>query len=97
MQTPKHIIPEWYFLWLYAILKFIPNKVVGILTLVVLLISFLMYPLYAFNNFKYNHILVIILLFLVLFDVGFFPITISLYGVIIYLSWVFMTLKYTFR
>ncbi len=30
IETPKHIIPEWYFLPLYSILKIIPNKSLGI-------------------------------------------------------------------
>jgi ubiquinol-cytochrome c reductase cytochrome b subunit len=29
MSTPKHIVPEWYFLPLYAILRAIPSKVGG--------------------------------------------------------------------
>jgi quinol-cytochrome oxidoreductase complex cytochrome b subunit len=33
VQTPRHIVPEWYFLVLYAILKSIPNKVGGVITL----------------------------------------------------------------
>jgi ubiquinol-cytochrome c reductase cytochrome b subunit len=31
--TPIHIKPEWYFLWLYAILRSIPNKLGGVLAL----------------------------------------------------------------
>ena len=27
--TPAHIVPEWYFLWVYAILRSIPNKLGG--------------------------------------------------------------------
>lgn len=34
MVTPEHIKPEWYFLFLYAVLRCIPNKVVGVLGLV---------------------------------------------------------------
>nr|YP_009527923.1 cytochrome b [Laqueus japonicus]AYI69522.1 cytochrome b [Laqueus japonicus] len=30
LVTPTHIMPEWYFLWLYAILRSIPNKVGGV-------------------------------------------------------------------
>jgi ubiquinol-cytochrome c reductase cytochrome b subunit len=29
--TPSHIRPEWYFLWLYAVLKVIPFNIVGFL------------------------------------------------------------------
>ena len=31
--TPTHIKPEWYFLWLYAILRSVPNKLGGVLAL----------------------------------------------------------------
>jgi len=34
LVTPVHIKPEWYFLWLYAILRSIPFKLGGILTIV---------------------------------------------------------------
>nr|FAA04186.1 TPA: cytochrome b [Cirrodrilus suzukii] len=30
--TPIHIKPEWYFLWVYAILRAIPNKLGGVIT-----------------------------------------------------------------
>lgn len=40
MSTPSHIVPEWYFLFAYAVLRAIPNKlggVVGLLCSVLLL------------------------------------------------------------
>jgi ubiquinol-cytochrome c reductase cytochrome b subunit len=33
LQTPPHIVPEWYFLPFYAILRAIPNKLMGVLAL----------------------------------------------------------------
>jgi ubiquinol-cytochrome c reductase cytochrome b/c1 subunit len=33
LQTPLHIVPEWYFLPFYAILRAIPNKLVGVIAL----------------------------------------------------------------
>ena len=33
MVTPAHIVPEWYFLCYYAILRAIPNKLLGVLAL----------------------------------------------------------------
>jgi len=33
MVTPAHIVPEWYFLPAYAILRSIPNKLLGVLAL----------------------------------------------------------------
>jgi ubiquinol-cytochrome c reductase cytochrome b subunit len=31
--TPKHIVPEWYFLPFYAILRSIPNKLAGVIAM----------------------------------------------------------------
>lgn len=33
LVTPIHIKPEWYFLWIYAILRSIPNKLGGVIAL----------------------------------------------------------------
>jgi ubiquinol-cytochrome c reductase cytochrome b subunit len=33
LQTPAHIVPEWYFLPFYAILRAIPNKLLGVVAL----------------------------------------------------------------
>jgi ubiquinol-cytochrome c reductase cytochrome b subunit len=33
MVTPEHIVPEWYFLPAYAILRAIPNKLLGVIAL----------------------------------------------------------------
>ena len=42
LVTPVHIMPEWYFLFAYAILRAIPNKLGGVLALVAsILILFL--------------------------------------------------------
>src|SRR5438067_12585572 len=30
MQTPNHIVPEWYLLPYYAILRSVPNKLLGV-------------------------------------------------------------------
>lgn len=32
-STPQHIVPEWYFLWVYAILRSIPNKAMGVIAI----------------------------------------------------------------
>jgi len=34
MQTPPHIVPEWYFLPFYAILRAIPSKMLGVAAMV---------------------------------------------------------------
>jgi ubiquinol-cytochrome c reductase cytochrome b subunit len=41
MVTPTQIVPEWYFLPLYAILRSIPDKLGGLLVLGVAFICFL--------------------------------------------------------
>jgi ubiquinol-cytochrome c reductase cytochrome b subunit len=45
LSTPPHIVPEWYFLPFYAILRSIPNKVMGVfgMFLSILTLYFLMY------------------------------------------------------
>ena len=45
LVTPVHIIPEWYFLYAYAILRCIPNKVRGVLGLVLSILVLLVIPL----------------------------------------------------
>ena len=43
LVTPPHIQPEWYFLFAYAILRSIPNKLGGVIALVAaILVLFLM-------------------------------------------------------
>lgn len=37
---PVHIVPEWYFLFAYAILRAIPNKVLGVLALLIRIVIF---------------------------------------------------------
>lgn len=43
--TPIHIKPEWYFLWIYAILRSVPNKLGGIVALISALVIVLIIPL----------------------------------------------------
>jgi ubiquinol-cytochrome c reductase cytochrome b subunit len=45
MVTPEHIVPEWYFLPAYAILRSIPNKLIGVLALFASLLVLLVLPL----------------------------------------------------
>jgi quinol-cytochrome oxidoreductase complex cytochrome b subunit len=42
--SPVHIIPEWYFLLFYAILRAIPNKRIGVLGLLRSILIFFMFP-----------------------------------------------------
>uniref|UniRef100_A0AAU6QG46 Cytochrome b n=1 Tax=Prionospio multibranchiata TaxID=3050093 RepID=A0AAU6QG46_9ANNE len=44
LVTPLHIQPEWYFLWLYAILRSIPNKLGGVAAMFGALLIFFFLP-----------------------------------------------------
>jgi len=46
LVTPTHIVPEWYFLPFYAILRAIPNKLNGVIVLVLAFVSILLFPLF---------------------------------------------------
>lgn len=50
LVTPVHIKPEWYFLWVYAILRSIPNKLGGVLALAAALLILFILPLSANIN-----------------------------------------------
>nr|AHA52498.1 cytochrome b [Cardiochiles fuscipennis] len=53
MITPVHIQPEWYFLFAYTILRSIPNKLSGVIALVLsILILILMSFMYLNNKFQ---------------------------------------------
>nr|QHZ87527.1 cytochrome b [Mesopodagrion tibetanum] len=46
LVTPVHIQPEWYFLFAYAILRSIPNKLGGVIALVMSIAILFILPLY---------------------------------------------------
>jgi ubiquinol-cytochrome c reductase cytochrome b subunit len=43
-STPQHIVPEWYFLWVYAILRSIPNKAMGVVAIALTFLSLIGLP-----------------------------------------------------
>nr|YP_010535816.1 cytochrome b [Coptotriche turpinia]UYB79014.1 cytochrome b [Coptotriche turpinia] len=49
LVTPIHIQPEWYFLFAYAILRSIPNKLGGVIALVMSIMMLFMLP-FTFNK-----------------------------------------------
>nr|YP_010627159.1 cytochrome b [Mecodina praecipua]WBK26850.1 cytochrome b [Mecodina praecipua] len=49
LVTPVHIQPEWYFLFAYAILRSIPNKLGGVIALVMSILIFIILP-FTFNK-----------------------------------------------
>nr|QJW33600.1 cytochrome b [Arge aurora] len=52
MNTPPHIKPEWYFLFAYAILRSIPNKLGGVIALFMSIIMLMFLPIYQPNKLK---------------------------------------------
>nr|WMV00386.1 cytochrome b [Maoricicada hamiltoni] len=63
LVTPKHIQPEWYFLFAYAILRSIPNKLGGVIALFMSIFILMFVPLLnnsnfmGLNNYPMNQIL----------------------------------------
>lgn len=49
LVTPIHIQPEWYFLFAYAILRSIPNKLGGVIALILSIAILFIMPLYKSN------------------------------------------------
>nr|YP_010954486.1 cytochrome b [Euparatettix tridentatus]WMV02041.1 cytochrome b [Euparatettix tridentatus] len=54
LVTPPHIQPEWYFLFAYAILRSIPNKLGGVIALMSSIMITLIMPFYNKSNFQGN-------------------------------------------
>nr|AWV83274.1 cytochrome b [Kosemia yezoensis] len=63
LVTPKHIQPEWYFLFAYAILRSIPNKLGGVIALFMSIFILMFVPILnnsnfmSLNNYPVNQIL----------------------------------------
>nr|AEG25318.1 cytochrome b [Philotrypesis pilosa] len=56
MVTPVHIQPEWYFLFAYAILRSIPNKLGGVIALLLSILILMILPFnmsYKMKGFKF--------------------------------------------
>jgi ubiquinol-cytochrome c reductase cytochrome b subunit len=52
MQTPASIVPEWYLLPFYAILRSIPDKLLGVLSMFVAILILLVLPFTDTSNIK---------------------------------------------
>lgn len=52
LVTPVHIQPEWYFLFAYAILRSIPNKLGGVIALAIAVIVLIFLPHFRKPNFR---------------------------------------------
>ena len=53
LKTPLHIVPEWYFLPFYTILRSIPNKLLGIIAMISAILVLLVVP-YLNNSYVAN-------------------------------------------
>jgi len=54
IKTPEHIKPEWYFLFAYCILRRVPNKLGGVIGLVIRIVILIFLPLMSKRFFKFN-------------------------------------------
>jgi ubiquinol-cytochrome c reductase cytochrome b subunit len=75
MQTPSAIVPEWYLLPFYAILRSIPNKLLGVLAmlvsmLVLFIINYLDGYKNMFNVFRKSSFFCFIVIFILLGLIG---------------------------
>uniref|UniRef100_A0AAU7YUU5 Cytochrome b n=1 Tax=Cheilosia bombiformis TaxID=3103807 RepID=A0AAU7YUU5_9MUSC len=52
LVTPLHIQPEWYFLFAYAILRSIPNKLGGVIALIMSIAILMIMPFYNLSKFR---------------------------------------------
>lgn len=52
LVTPAHIVPEWYFLPFYAILRSIPNKLLGVLALLLAIVVLFILPFIIDKKFR---------------------------------------------
>jgi len=69
-KTPEHIKPEWYFLFAYCILRRVPNKLGGVIGLVISIVVLILLPFITKNFFKFNDLLriyIVVFHFLVFF------------------------------
>nr|YP_009413689.1 cytochrome b [Margarya oxytropoides]AQT38704.1 cytochrome b [Margarya oxytropoides] len=89
MVTPVHIQPEWYFLFIYAILRSIPNKLGGVIALVFSILILLILPLsnnsimWSFVFYPMNQILFwfFVGVFLILTWIGSCPVEVPFSGI----------------
>jgi len=107
LVTPLHIVPEWYFLPYYAILRSIPDKLGGVLAMglaivIFFAISFLDHSLVQSSFFRPNYEFFIgffILVFIILKMLGCMPIeepfsSVSQYIASIYFIYLFFILPF---
>ncbi len=75
MQTPSSIVPEWYLLPFYAILRSIPNKLLGVIAMFGSLLILLILPLTDLSRIRGNQFRPAMKLFFWFFVVNFVVLT----------------------
>nr|YP_003434437.1 cytochrome b [Chaetoderma nitidulum]ABM69281.1 cytochrome b [Chaetoderma nitidulum] len=75
LVTPTHIQPEWYFLFVYAILRSIPNKMGGVMALLMSILVLLFLPFLHGGKFLSNSMYPIYQILFWSFVVNFFLLT----------------------
>nr|AIX92142.1 cytochrome b [Monomachus antipodalis] len=75
MITPKHIQPEWYFLFAYAILRSIPNKLGGVFALIMSILILIILPFLKVKNMQSNKFYFLNQIFFWIFVVNFILLT----------------------
>jgi len=76
--TPAHIVPEWYFLPFYAILRSVPNKLLGVILLLASILVLIFLPFFSqpiirsvkFKEYSLIWIFIFFFNFIILFWVG---------------------------
>lgn len=76
LVTPVHIMPEWYFLFAYTILRTIPNKLGGVLLLVGSIVILMILPFINKAECKGNSFKIFVQFFFWLFVANFILLTI---------------------
>lgn len=54
LVTPAHIVPEWYFLTFYAILRAVPHKLIGVLAMVFAILVLCLLPIINTSEIRSN-------------------------------------------
>lgn len=75
MATPASIVPEWYLLPFYAILRSIPNKIAGVIAMLGALLILLLMPIVDTSRIRGNQFRPISKFFFWVFVVTFFILT----------------------
>ncbi len=57
IKTPEHIKPEWHFSFAYCILRSVPNKLGGVIGLLIRIIILILLPFLTKNYYKYNDVI----------------------------------------